>query len=166
LLEITEVQEKEDLLEIIKLFEQYADSLEINLDFQGFEEELAGLPGEYAPPAGCLLIALWGGQVAGCVGLRKFSPSICEMKRLYARPQFRSMGIGRALCKAIIQKARRIGYERMRLDTLPSMQRARALYVSLGFKEIEPYRFNPVEGASFMELTLNPKIPPPSTWEG
>jgi ribosomal protein S18 acetylase RimI-like enzyme len=154
LLEITEVQQEEDLLEIRKLFEQYADSLEINLDFQGFEEELAGLPGEYAPPDGCLLIALWKGQIAGCVGLRKFSPAICEMKRLYSRPQFRSLGIGRALCEAVIQKGRTIGYERMRLDTLPSMQRARALYVSLGFKEIEPYRFNPVEGTSFLELIL------------
>jgi len=154
LLEINEVQQEEDLLEIRKLFEQYAESLEINLDFQGFEEELAGLPGQYAPPDGCLFIALWEGQVAGCVGLRKFSPSICEMKRLYSRPQFRSLGIGRALCEAVIQKARKIGYERMRLDTLPSMQRAKALYVSLGFKEIEPYRFNPVEGTSFLELIL------------
>jgi len=154
LLEIAEVKQEEDLLEIKKLFEEYADSLEINLDFQDFEEELAGLPGEYAPPDGCLLIALWEAQVAGCVGLRKFSPSICEMKRLYSKPKFRRLGIGRGLCEAAIQKARIIGYERIRLDTLPSMQRARALYVSLGFKEIEPYRFNPVEGTSFLELIL------------
>jgi len=154
LLEIIEAQREDDFREIRKLFGQYADSLEINLDFQGFEEELAGLPGAYAPPDGCLLIALWKGQVAGCVGLRKFSPSICEMKRLYARPQFRSLGMGRALCEAVIQKARTIGYERMRLDTRPSMQRARGLYLSLGFKEIESYRFNPVEGTSFLELIL------------
>jgi putative acetyltransferase len=154
LLQVEEVKTKERLSEVWKLFVEYADSLEINLDFQGFDGELAALPGEYAPPDGCLLIALWEGEVAGCVGLRKFSPSICEMKRLYSRPQYRGLGIGRALCEAVIENARRIGYERMRLDTLPSMQRARALYVSLGFKEIEPYRFNPVAGTSFLELIL------------
>ena len=154
MLQVEEVKTKQRLSQVRKLFGEYADSLEINLDFQGFDGELAGLPGEYALPDGCLLIALWEGEVAGCVALRKFSPSICEMKRLYSRPQFRGLGIGRALCEAVIQKARSIGYERMRLDTLPSMRRARALYVSLGFKEIEPYRFNPVEGTSFMELIL------------
>jgi GNAT superfamily N-acetyltransferase len=133
-LQVEEVKTKQRLSEVRKLFGEYADSLEINLDFQGFDGELAGLPGEYALPDGCLLIALWEGEVAGCVALRKFSPSICEMKRLYSRPQFRGLGIGRALCEAVIQKARSIGYERMRLDTLPSMRRARALYVSLGFK--------------------------------
>ena len=152
--EIIEVQKKEDLLEIRRLFEEYADSLEINLDFQRFQEELIGLPGDYASPGGCLLLALWKGQVAGCVALRKFSPGICEMKRLYTKPQFRGLGIGRALCEEVIGWARRLGYERMRLDTLPSMEEAKGLYGSLGFREIEPYRFNPVEGASFMELTL------------
>lgn len=154
MLQIEEVKTKNRLFEVSKLFGEYADSLEINLDFQGFDEELTGLPGEYAPPDGCLLIALWESDVVGCVALRKFSPFICEMKRLYARPQFRGLGIGRALCEALIHKARKIGYKRMRLDTLPSMRRARALYASLGFKEIEPYRFNPVEGTSFMELIL------------
>ena len=154
LLRIVEIQGKESLPEIGYLFEEYADSLEINLDFQGFGEELAGLPGEYAPPEGCLLLALWKGQVAGCVALRQFNPGICKMKRLYTRPQFRGLGIGRALCEAIIHRARRIGYERMRLDTLPSMETARRLYASLEFKEIEPYRYNPIEGAHFMELVL------------
>jgi putative acetyltransferase len=115
---------------------------------------LAGLPGDYASPGGCLLLALWQGQVAGCVALRQFSPSICEMKRFYTRPQFRDLGIGKALCEEVIVRARRLGYERMRLDTLPSMEQAKGLYASLGFREIEPYRFNPVEGASFMELIL------------
>lgn len=154
MLEITEVQSEEDLLEVTKLFVQYADSLEINLDFQGFHEELAGLPGDYTAPSGCLLLALWKGQVAGCVALRQFSPGICEMKRLYTQPQFRDSGIGRALCEEVIDRARRLGYKRMRLDTLPSMEKAKGLYVSLGFREIEPYRFNPVVGASFMELIL------------
>ena len=151
---IVEIQGKEYLAEIGYLFEEYADSLEIDLDFQGFGEELASLPGEYGSPHGCLLLALWQGQVAGCVALRQFSPGICEMKRLYTQQEFRGLGIGRALCEAIITRARRIGYERMRLDTLPSMKTARGLYASLGFKEIEPYRYNPIEGAHFMELVL------------
>ena len=154
LLQIIEVQKEEDLPEIKRLFEEYADSLEINLDFQGFQEELTALPGDYAAPGGCLLLALWEGHVAGCVALRQFSPSICKMKRLYTRPQFRGLRIGQALCEEVIVRARRLGYERMRLDTLPSMVQAKGLYLSLGFREIEPYRFNPVEGASFMELIL------------
>ena len=154
MLRILEIITKGDLFEVRNLFEEYADSLGIDLDFQGFDEELAELPGEYGSPDGCLLLALWKGQVAGCVALRKFSPGICEMKRLYTKPQFRGLGIGRALCEEVIGWARRLGYERMRLDTLPSMEEAKGLYSSLGFREIEPYRFNPVEGASFMELTL------------
>jgi ribosomal protein S18 acetylase RimI-like enzyme len=153
-LRILEIKTKGDLFEVRNLFEEYAASLGIDLDFQGFDEELAELPGEYGSPDGCLLLALWKGQVAGCVALRKFSPGICEMKRLYTKPQFRGLGIGRALCEEVIGWARRLGYERMRLDTLPSMEEAKGLYGSLGFREIEPYRFNPVEGASFMELTL------------
>ena len=154
LLRIVENKGRENLAEVRNLFEEYANSLTINLDFQGFREELASLPGEYAPPDGCLLLALCQGQVAGCVALRQFSPGICEMKRLYTRPQFRGLGIGRALCEAIIVRGCRMGYERMRLDTLPSMETARGLYASLGFREIEPYRYNPIEGAHFMELVL------------
>jgi ribosomal protein S18 acetylase RimI-like enzyme len=153
-LRILEIKTKEDLLEVRNLFVEYAGSLGIDLDFQGFDEELADLPGQYAPPDGCLLLALWKGQVAGCAALRKFSPGICEMKRLYTKPQFRGLGIGRALCEEVIDWARWFVYERMRLDTLPSMEEAKGLYLSLGFREIEPYRFNPVEGASFMELAL------------
>ena len=154
MLRILEIKKKEDLPEVRNLFEEYAGSLGIDLDFQGFAEELADLPGQYAPPEGCLLLALWKGQVAGCVALRKFSPSICEIKRLYTKPQFRGLGIGRAMCEEVIGWARRSDYERMRLDTLPSMEEAKDLYRSLGFREIEPYRFNPVEDASFMELAL------------
>jgi ribosomal protein S18 acetylase RimI-like enzyme len=156
LLRIVEIEGKEYLSEVRNLFEEYAGSLAISLDFQGFDDELAELPGDYAPPDGCLLIALWQGQVSGCVALRPFGPGICEMKRLYTKPQFRGLGIGRALCEEVIKRARQFGYERMRLDTLPSMETARSLYGSLGFKEIDPYRFNPVEEASFMELTLTP----------
>ena len=154
MLRILEIKTKGDLFEVRNLFEEYADSLGIDLDFQGFNEELAELPGEYGSPDGCLLLALWKEQVAGCVALRKFSPGICEMKRLYTKPQFRGLGIGRALCEEVIGWARRLGYERMRLDTLPTMEEAKGLYGSLGFREVEPYRFNPVEGASFLELTL------------
>ena len=154
MLELLEVRSEKDLNEIRRLFEEYASSLEIRLDFQGFDKELESLPGDYSPPEGCLLIALWQGQVAGCVGLRKFSEGICEMKRLYTKPEYRGLGIGRVLCEVIIERARKIGYQRMRLDTLPSMEAAKALYRSLGFDEIASYRYNPVEGTTFMELNL------------
>ena len=136
------------------LFKEYTTSLDFDLDFQNFKEELANLPGDYAPPGGHLLIALWREQLSGCVALRKLEDRICEMKRLYVKPQFRGKGIFRALAEAIIEKAREIGYFRMCLDTISSMDRARALYLSLGFKEITPYRYNPVKGATFMELAL------------
>lgn len=137
-----------------ELFERYADSLDFALDFQDFEKELASLPGEYGPPAGCLLFAEKDGDLVGCAALRNIAESICEMKRLYISPERRGEGIGRSLATAIIEEARERGYERMRLDTVPSMKAAQALYVSLGFEPIEPYRYNPIEGASYMELKL------------
>ena len=142
------------LTKIQTLFQEYAASLDIDLDFQNFGEELANLPGRYAPPRGALSIALWEGQVAGCVGLRDLSQGICEMKRLYTRPPFRGLKIGRAMAESIIQQARDMGYGRMRLDTLASMERARALYASLGFQEIPPYCHNPINDAVFLELVL------------
>jgi len=128
--------------------------LGFDLVFQNFEEELRNLPGEYAAPEGCLLLAKYQDQPAGCVALRKLSDGICEGKRLYVRPQFRGLKIGRRLVEAIIAEARRIGYTRMRGDTLALMKTAQALYASLGFKQIEPYCCNPIEGAIFVELVL------------
>ncbi len=136
------------------LFQEYAASLGIDLCFQNFDKELAGLPGEYAPPAGRLLVAVDEDRLAGCVGLRRIDDGICEMKRLYVRPTHRGTGLGRTLAEAVIAAAREIGYSTMRLDTLPSMTAAIKLYGSLGFADTQPYRFNPVEGVRYMELVL------------
>ena len=138
-----------------ELFLEYAQSLGFSLCFQNFDKELADLPGDYAPPAGRLLLALCEGQLAGCVALHKIDGSICEMKRLYVRPQFRGKRLGGALAQHIISEARQIGYQRMRLDTVePVMGDAVAMYRKIGFKEIAPYRENPIAGALYMELQL------------
>jgi putative acetyltransferase len=140
----------EDFDEIRTMLREYAAWLEVDLCFQNFEEELAGLPGEYAPPLGRLLIA----EGAGCVALRRIEEEVCEMKRLFVRPEFRGSGLGRRLVLAIIDEARGIGYRRMRLDTMPKMDRAQGLYTALGFREIAAYRYNPEPGARFLELEL------------
>ena len=121
-------------------------------ELRAFRKQLANLPAEFAGPSGCLLLARYGEQPVGCVGLRDLGDGICEMKRLYVRPEYRGRGIGIGLAKEVIGKAKTMGYECMRIDTFDDA--AKALYVSLGFKEIEPYRYNPIEGVVFMELKL------------
>jgi carbonic anhydrase len=155
LTEFIRAQSAADIEHVRELFKEYEAWLEIDLCFQGFEKELAELPGAYAPPNGRLLLACDNGRLAGCVALRKIGDGVCEMKRLFVRREFQRKGLGRHLVNAIVSEAKQIGYQRMRLDTLPpKMTTAIALYRSLGFREIEPYYDNPVPGAKFMELDL------------
>ncbi|MET0311257.1 MAG: GNAT family N-acetyltransferase [Burkholderiaceae bacterium] len=140
------------------LFREYAASLSVDLCFQSFDEELAGLPGEYALPRGTLLLAMVDGEVAGCCGLRPLDnsdyPNAAEMKRLYVRKAFRGFGLGRQLAEAILDAARRGGYGSVLLDTLDDMEAARALYEELGFREIPPYYHNPIPGAHYLRAEL------------
>jgi putative acetyltransferase len=145
-----------DLPEIRRLFRAYAESLPVDLAYQDFEEELAGLPGKYAPPAGALLIARAAdSRAVGCVAMRPIAgESVCEMKRLYVVPQGRGGGLGGALITAIVEAARAAGYREMRLDTLPTMSAAQAMYARAGFREIAPYYPTPIEGTIFLALSL------------
>ena len=141
-----------------ELFLEYASSLGFSLCFQNFDQELAELPGSYAPPDGRLLLAEYEGQLAGCVALHRLEPLICEMKRLYVRPQFRGKGLGRSLVDRVIAEARALGYRRMRLDTVePVMKDAVAMYRRMGFREIAAYCNNPMAGTLYMELNLDDK---------
>lgn len=144
----------DDLPEVRRLFREYADSIDVDLGFQGFEEELAGLPGKYAPPSGRLLIAWKDGTAVGCVALRQIDERTAEMKRLYVRPEARGEKLGRRLAERICNEARSAGYSRICLDTLPTMLSALQLYQSLGFVAIEPYVFNPIPGTKFLALAL------------
>ena len=178
---ISQAESSEDVARARELFLEYSKGLGVDLCFQSFDQELAGLPGDYATPSGRLFLAyvsdgrelsasgfsagqaaILGGiglsasaaQLAGCGALRRLNNATCEMKRLYVRAAFRGLGVGRALAVALISAARDIGYSRLVLDTLPSMTEAQKLYRSLGFREIPPYRHNPVPGALFLELLL------------
>ena len=144
----------EHIATIRSLFLEYEEAIGVDLCFQDFEHEVATLPGDYAPPDGRLYLAMLGDEVAGCVALRKFADSVCEMKRLYVRPEFRGTGTGKALTLKVIDDARALGYHKMWLDTLPTMTEAIAMYRKLGFREIAPYRANPLKGALYMELPL------------
>jgi len=138
-----------------ELFREYEAWLNLDLCFQNFEKELAQLPGAYASPSGRLLLAFEDNELAGCVALRRLDDNVCEMKRLFLRPQFHGRGLGRELAERIIEEGRAIGYQKMRLDTLSEqMGSAIRLYRALGFQEIAPYYKNPVPGALFMELPL------------
>ena len=141
------------------LFREYAEALSVDLCFQNFETELAGLPGEYADPGGALLLALVDGQPAGCVAMRALPDvdfvNACEMKRLYVRRAFRRFGLGRLLTQALMDRAAQAGYRTLLLDTLDEMEAARGLYTSLGFQDIPPYYFNPIPGAHYLKVDLD-----------
>ncbi|HZW09778.1 MAG TPA: GNAT family N-acetyltransferase [Phycisphaerales bacterium] len=137
-----------------EVLREYEREIGVNLCFQGFERELAELPGAYAPPRGALLVAIDGGEVAGCVALRPVDRATCEMKRLFVRPAWRGTGLGRRLALEIMDSARRAGYRRMRLDTLPTMTAAAGMYESLGFVDIGAYYESPIAGTRFMGVEL------------
>ena len=136
------------------LFTEYQEFLGFDLCFQGFTEELESLPGAYAPPTGELLLGYHAEDVVGCVGLRRLQPGVCEMKRLYLRPQARGLGLGIDLCRAVIEKARTLGYTSMKLDTVSKLHKAIEIYKSLGFRECEPYCHNPHLDVQYYELAL------------
>lgn len=136
------------------LFREYAQWLGVDLSFQNFEVELANIETIYSPPAGALLLAFYDEQSAGCVAVRKLEDAVCEMKRLFVKLEFQGFGIGKNLVAAIVEKARKLDYERMRLDTLPVMTRAQKMYASFGFERIPAYRYNPDPNTVFMELDL------------
>ena len=152
---ISQAESPSEIAIVRELFVEYAESLGFSLCFQNFDRELAGLPGEYTPPQGRLLLARTDAASAGCVALHSLEPGICEIKRLYVRPQFRGTGLGKMLTNSVISEAKSIGYKKVRLDTVePKMKNAVGLYRALGFREIAPYRPNPIEGAKYMELEL------------
>ncbi len=164
LLTLLQVQNGPDIDLARELFREYQRSLDIDLCFQDFEHELAALPGEYAPPSGRLILSYEEENLAGCVALRMIDKATCKMKRLYVRPGFRGKQIGKRLAEAVIEEALRIGYAKMKLDTLPTMTAAIGLYTDLGFKLTPPYRHTPHPGALYMELDLVPPSRRPSPY--
>lgn len=159
---IRDARERDEIGVVRAMFEEYAASLDVDLCFQHFDEELAQLPGYYAPPRGCVLFAETSEGIAGCVALRPLSTNdrdVGEVKRLYVRPVARGSGAGRALAEAVIERARAIGYSEIKLDTLATMDAARALYASLGFEECAAYYVNPLPGVTYMSLPLRASTP-------
>ncbi|NIO03850.1 MAG: GNAT family N-acetyltransferase [Proteobacteria bacterium] len=154
-MKIIRAQTPTQIEEVRRLFREYEDFLGVDLCFQGFEEELAGLPGKYAPPDGAILIATDGHEVAGCVALRKLEAKVCEMKRLFVRSQYKGQGLGRILAERIIDEASQLGYSFMWLDTFARLKEAMRLYESLGFKRRKAYYQNPLPGVVYLELELN-----------
>lgn len=154
---IRSVEDHADIASAKALFLEYAESLDFSLCFQGFDTEMEQFPGAYAPPSGCLLLAVAGDDTAGVVGMRPLETkdaAICEMKRLYVRPQYRKLGFGQQLVQHLITEARGRGYRTMRLDTLPSMQSARTIYGAFGFVPIANYNDSPMDGIEHFELDL------------
>ena len=154
MLSISESYDAGSIAAVKELIGEYAEFLGFDLDFQDFAEEMRLFPGQYTQPDGCLLLARYDDQVAGCIALRKIDNDICEMKRLFVRPGFRGNNIGRKLADKLILRAREMNYKAMRLDTVPQLESAIALYEKMGFRDIEPYYHNPMPGARFMELKL------------
>jgi ribosomal protein S18 acetylase RimI-like enzyme len=151
---IKQVEKPDEIENVKQLFLEYAESLNFDLCFQNFDEELQQLPGRYSPPEGRLLIALNDNKPAGCAALRKHNEHTCEMKRLYVKPEFRHFGLGKILVDKLLDEAKMIGYKKMILDTVPSMESARKIYESIGFKETKPYYYNPQPGTIFMSINL------------
>jgi ribosomal protein S18 acetylase RimI-like enzyme len=158
-MEIKRAQTDNEMAEVRRLFRAYESALGVDLTFQGFDQELASLPGKYAPPTGDLLVGRMQGRILGCVAVRRLEDDICEMKRLYVRPEGRGAGLGRRLAQRIIVAARSLGYASMRLDTLDRLTGAMRLYESLGFRRIDPYYGNPLPGVVYWELDLKPAGP-------
>ncbi len=153
---VAQARTRSQLSSAEELIKEYAASLGIDLSFQNFEREMAEFPGAYSRPDGRIIIAIEGRDAVGVVGIRKLSGKTCELKRMYVRPEFRGMGIGRMLANKAIEEARGIGYRRMRLDTLSRLKEATSLYESLGFEKVGPYTVNPNEDAVYLELDLSP----------
>lgn len=159
---IVEAETPEALAIVRELFLEYEASIGVDLCFQHFDEEVAALPGEYRRPLGGLMLAMGDGNPVGCVAFRPLEPGVAEMKRLYVRPSGRGTGLGKRLVERVLADARQAGYQRLRLDTLPSMEAAVGLYLGMGFRDIAPYRHNPVPGARYLELDLRRQTHPSS----